>query len=44
MAVPGWVVGQTVKFCAISGVGFMDAEDSPLELALRFGEDSCSYA
>ena len=38
MAVPGSVVGQTVKFYAISGVGFMDAEDSQLALAVRFGE------
>jgi hypothetical protein len=41
MAVPGSVVGQTVKFYAIFGVGFMDAEDSQLELAVRFGERSC---
>ena len=38
MAVPGSVVGQTMKFYAISGVGFMDAEDSRLALAVRFGE------
>ena len=44
MAVPGSVVGQTMKFYAIFGVGFMDAEDSQLELAVRFGESSCSDA